>query len=135
MATFREESLGKEEKVVSPLDAVVRQTPGTVGESDRVPADCFHPSLFINEELKARGWSRDKLAIEMCGQHGLNVLALNLYLDIGPEETGLRLGDAMAREIAKAFDVDADFFINLENAWLRWKEVEAYADQAKATGQ
>ena len=31
----------------------------------RIPAEAFHPSVFIREEMAARGWTVDDLAIRM----------------------------------------------------------------------
>lgn len=89
---------------------------------DRAPTECFHPSELIRDELTARGWSLDQLAMRMAGgdreQFGIERLALDLYFEVGPTDPGIRLGEHGGRLIAAAFDVDADFFLNLETAWL-----------------
>lgn len=77
-----------------------------------------HPSEFIAEEMAARGWSRDRLAIEMGGDAAINRLTLDLYFDLGPDKTNMRLGRS-ADDLARAFGVSPDFFRNLEKAWLK----------------
>lgn len=89
-------------------------TPGSPGQQRE------HPSLFIIEEMEARGWSRDRLASEMAGndagqEYDICRLALDLYLDIGPSEQNLRLDP---ETLGRGFGVSAEFFRNLENAWL-----------------
>lgn len=74
-----------------------------------------HPSEFLLEELEARGWSLDRLAIEMGGDAPLNRLALDFWLAV--QEPNCRLGE-MSDQFAKAFGVSSDLFRNLEAAWL-----------------
>lgn len=91
----------------------------TISERIEVP----HPSEFITEELEARGWSRDDLCTAMCGgthdpdNWGITRLALDMYLEIGWMEPDMRMGDC-ATQMAHAFGVHPDFFVNLERAWL-----------------
>lgn len=80
----------------------------------------FHPSEFIQDELDARGWSLDTLAALMTRDDvARNRLALDFYMLAGPEETNLRIGENMAQGFSVAFGISAEFFINLENAWLK----------------
>lgn len=90
--------------------------------AERIPAEVSHPSVFIQEEMDARGWDRDQLALRMGGVFVINRLALDCYFEIGPEETGLRMGDA--KDFERAFDVSAEFFLNLEKAWLKAQGVQ-----------
>jgi hypothetical protein len=101
----------------------------------------FHPSEYITEEMQARGWSRDVLACMMTAgtdsvpeahqwfaenrdnrtiMHELQVnrCALDFYLDLGPTERNLRIGDESAQRLALAFGVSSNLFTNLETAWL-----------------
>lgn len=85
--------------------------------TERIPAEAFHPSEFIKDELEARGWSLADLVKRMPGDYGINYVALDFYLSVGPDEPGLRMGDNTG--IAQAFgDVDPQYFTNLERAWL-----------------
>jgi len=66
------------------------------------------PGEFIQEELDARGWTQRDLAYIL----DMNEPALNKLIKgkhgISPD---------MAKSLAKAFDVDEDFFANLQNAY------------------
>lgn len=70
--------------------------------------DVPHPGEFIREELDARGWSQRDLAYIL----GMPEQAVNLIASgkrgISPE---------MARALGKAFDVSADYFANLQQAY------------------
>lgn len=100
-------------------------------EAQRTPAECFHPSEFIKDELDARGWTLDHLATLMTPadfgreEWGLNRLTLDFYFEIGPSDTNLRIGEVTASRLAAAFDVSPDYFINLEKSWLAWTETPA----------
>lgn len=67
-----------------------------------------HPGSFIAEELEARGWAQADLAFIL----GVDAGQLNRLIkgntDITPD-TAVALGDA--------FDVPADFFMNLQKAF------------------
>ena len=86
--------------------------------SERTPAECWHPSVFIQEEMDARGWDRDELARRMGGDFGDVRIGLDFYFEIGPETPDLRIGDG--EDFARAFGVDAEFFLALEAAWLKY---------------
>ncbi len=77
-----------------------------------------HPSVFIQEEMAARGWDRWELARRMPGDHQMNRLELDLYFAVGPNKTNLRLGET-GEDIARAFDVNPEFLHNMETAWLQ----------------
>lgn len=76
-----------------------------------------HPSVFILEEMAARGWTLEDLARRCGGDYGLNHVAIDFYLTIGAETPDLRMG-VYAVECARVFGVDRDLFVNLERAWL-----------------
>ena len=76
-----------------------------------------HPSVFIEEELAARGWSLDRLAQEMGGDFGVNRLAIEMYLAVGPDDPNCRIGE-MAGDLARAFGTSVELFQNLERSYL-----------------
>jgi hypothetical protein len=94
-----------------------------------------HPAVHIIEELNVRGWTRDGLACRLAAASpdryrdgvsiqgtpytGISVarLSLDMYLDVGPLEPGMRLGDTAA-ELDRVFDVGDGFFEALERTWL-----------------
>ena len=53
-----------------------------------------HPMDYIHEELRERGWSLSRLAVEMGGEYGLNLLALEMYDAVRGSD--VRLGERMA---------------------------------------
>ena len=72
------------------------------------PAPVDHPGTFIAEELESRTWAQADLAYIL----GMDVTQLNKLIkgktDITPE-TAIALGDA--------FDMPAEFFMNLQNSY------------------
>lgn len=67
-----------------------------------------HPGVFIREELEERGWLQADLAYIL----GCPVQAINLILS---GKRGISVD--MARSLEKAFDVPADFFLNLQKIY------------------
>ena len=94
--------------------------------TSRIPAEAIHPSVFIQEELDARGWTTRDLAMRMCGTTARDVaieqLALDLYLAVGPQQTGMRIGSTLG--LAHAFGTTPEYWRNLERAWLDWKAAQ-----------
>jgi len=66
------------------------------------------PGMYIQEELDARGWSQRDLAFIL----GIEEPALN---KIVKGKTGISI--EMSKALAKAFEIDADFFANLQKAY------------------
>jgi HTH-type transcriptional regulator/antitoxin HigA len=66
------------------------------------------PGMYIQEELDAREWSQRDLAFIL----GIEETALN---KIVKGKTGISF--EMSKALAKAFDIDADFFANLQKAY------------------
>lgn len=68
----------------------------------------MHPGVYIKEEMDERGWSqRDLSFILGCSEQVINPI-LNGKRGISPE---------MAKALAVAFDVPAEFFANLQQAY------------------
>jgi len=83
-------------------------------------AECFHPSVVINEELAERGWTLRDLVFRMRRFEGekawaLQMLTLEMYMVV--HEPNILLDDQTAEGLATAFDVSADLFKNLHNTW------------------
>ena len=70
--------------------------------------DVPHPGEFVREELEARGWSQRDLAYIL----GVPEQAVNMITSgkrgISPE---------MAKALGTAFDVSAEYFANLQQAY------------------
>lgn len=92
----------------------------------REPAEAFHPSEFIADELKARGWDLQELAMRMhWTEIAKSILALELYEAAGTDAemaTSCRLGE-MAAQLDAAFGTPG-LFANLEAAYLKHRGVE-----------
>ena len=68
----------------------------------------MHPGTYIKEEMEARGWSQRDLAFILgCSEQAINPI-LNGKRGISPE---------MAKAFGMAFDVPAEFFANLQQAY------------------
>lgn len=99
-----------------------------------------HPSVYVLEEMEARGWDRDLLAwfmvlgtdkpealdrlrrdaegyAEQGEQWQRTRLALDIYFEVGPTDRHLHLGK-MAQDLSAAFGASDSLFENLERAWL-----------------
>jgi HTH-type transcriptional regulator/antitoxin HigA len=67
-----------------------------------------HPGMYIKEEMEERGWSQRDLAFILgCSEQVINPI-LNGKRGISPE---------MAKALGDAFDVPAEFFANLQQAY------------------
>src|SRR5256886_14516484 len=67
-----------------------------------------HPGHYIKEEMEERGWSQRDLAFILgCSEQAINPI-LNGKRGISPE---------MAKALGVAFDVPAEFFANLQQAY------------------
>lgn len=73
-----------------------------------------HVLDFIDEELKARGWSRRDLAERMGGDADRNELSLQI-LEL--RDPNVFLGEESAAEIGHAFGTGTEIWVNLENTW------------------
>jgi HTH-type transcriptional regulator/antitoxin HigA len=68
----------------------------------------MHPGSYIKEEMEERGWSQRDLAFILgCSEQAINPI-LNAKRGISPE---------MAKALGEAFDVPAEFFANLQQAY------------------
>ena len=85
-------------------------------------AEAFHPSVFISDELEARGWSKEMLAIAMTGDIDRNILMLDLYMEVGPERPNMRIGKTLSKKLSHAFGTSQQFWLNLEAEWLKRAE-------------
>ena len=85
-----------------------------------IPAEVFHPSEFIFDELNARGWGINTLAKMMPGEFSTNYAALDMYLIIGKDNVNLRMGEDLIKDLASIFEVSEDYFRNLEKSWVNF---------------
>jgi len=78
----------------------------------RVPAEVFPPGEIIREELEARGWTQEDLS-DILGRPLKLVSDVILGKRAITPETAKGLGDA--------FDIDPQFFLNLESMYQLWR--------------
>ena len=80
----------------------------------------MHPSVHILDEMAARNWTRNRMAVSMAmhsaDSPGICRLKLDLYLDVGPTDDRLRVGRT-GPEIDHAFGLSVGFVQRLEDAW------------------
>ena len=86
---------------------------------NRVPAQVWPLASYIAEEMEARGWTTDDLALRM-GEHtaeGVGVDMLTAMLLLSVQDDKLLVGDEMFAKLSVAFDVDEMYFRNLDAVW------------------
>lgn len=82
-------------------------------EQPEPPLPC-HVVDFIDEELKARDWTRRDLAERMDNDANRDELALQL-LDL--RDPGVLLGEESAEGIGRAFGTGPELWLNLDATW------------------
>jgi len=82
-----------------------------------MPKPIPHPSVFIKEEMAARGWTLDMLAMRMGPEFGVHRLALDCYFEIGPTAPNMMIGEESAKALGRAFGIEPQVFINLCEQW------------------
>ena len=89
---------------------------------ERKPAEVWPPSVFVREELNARGWNRVELSV----QSGLKRGVIADFMQGG--EISLEIAGALGR----AFGTNADYWLNLQQSYYdaihdevqEWREAE-----------
>lgn len=78
-----------------------------------------HISKYLREEMAARSWSEEVTAAAMGftskRDYQINLLALQMLLNV--HDPDMHIGQQMADGLARAFGVDPQFLINLDEAW------------------
>lgn len=83
--------------------------------SERVPAEAFHISEFIQDEMNARGWSRDDV-YERLGYDARDCLAFDLMMDVKDKDILMSRREDQA--LQDVFGItDPGFFTRLYDAW------------------
>lgn len=92
----------------------------------RMPAECWPLSVFIREEMEARGWTDADLYARL-GDDPVMLCAVDLTLTV--DDPGLILDENTAAALGQAFDVDPSYFLNLDKAWRDWCAERALEDK------
>lgn len=74
----------------------------------------FHVLDYVDEELKARGWTRRDLSERMGGDPNVEELALQI---IELRDPNVFLGQSGAEALGRAFGTGAEVWANLDNTW------------------
>jgi hypothetical protein len=84
----------------------------------RIPAAVFCLAEHLCDEMLARGWKTQDVAMRMGGtvdDMARNLLALDLIMCVHKDK--LLIGDRLFAGLARAFDVPEELFRNLDKAW------------------
>lgn len=79
-----------------------------------VPAEATHVSEFIQEELDARGWTRQEV-YDRLGYDKSDCCAFDLLMDV--RDAGILMDKKLSEGPGYVFTVDPDLFLNLHEAW------------------
>jgi hypothetical protein len=88
--------------------------------TERIPAEVFCLAELLSDEMSARGWTTDDVALRMGGdeeQFTRDLLALNLIMCV--HKDSLLIGDRLFDALTKVFDVDPMFFRNIDAEWRK----------------
>lgn len=103
-----------------------------MGEHTGISAEPFHPWEYIQDELDARGWSLEDLAMKMPAPKmtdlALNLLTLQL-VEATSDPTfkhrdGCRIGHDTNARIAAAFGQSVEFWDNIETLYIRARDAK-----------
>lgn len=91
------------------------------------PAEVFPLAQYVCEEMQARGWNSDDVALRMGyktnEEFGIDLIAFGFLLSV--HEDNLFVDDKLFRKLATAFDVSEEFFRNLDAMWRKWPDRRA----------
>jgi len=81
-------------------------------------AETFPLRDFVREEMEARDWDIDELALRMGPREefGINRLVLGFLLEMEPQK-GLLIGVGGSKALARAFGTSDEFWLNLDRQW------------------
>lgn len=90
--------------------------------SEREPAEVFPLAEFLADEMTARGWQTEDVAVRMGGDRHVwrNLMCLNLVMCV--HNDGLLIDDETFAGLAHAFDVSEEYFRNLDKMWREWPD-------------
>lgn len=91
--------------------------------SERVPAEVFCLAELLSDELVARGWTTDDVALRMGGdekQFIKDLLAINLIMCVHKDK--LLIGDRLFDGLTRVFGVDPMFFRNIDAEWRKYPD-------------
>lgn len=92
--------------------------------ADSVPAEVFHWTEFLSEELEAREWSWDLLTTLLMVERnkeewGRVKLELDLWRHVGPTRKNIIFSEAFAKELGAVFGTSHELWLNLHATWMK----------------
>lgn len=89
-----------------------------------VPAEVFHLTEFLADEMEARYWTRSMLAMLLLVERNQDsmskiMLELALWFEVGPERKDILFTEKFAEELGHIFGVDPQTFRNLHASWMK----------------
>ena len=91
---------------------------------ERAPAEVFSLAEMLCDEMTARGWTTDDVALRMGGRTAdaiaRDVLVVALLISV--QKDGLLIGDGTFAGLARAFDVSEEYLRNIDAGWRRWPD-------------
>ena len=92
----------------------------------RIPAEAFHLSEMLQEEMDARGWTRQDV-YDRLGYDSVDCCAFDLLMEV--KDKNLLMGKREAQALADAFGIDdPEFFIRMHEAWRLHPSTQALPD-------
>lgn len=88
--------------------------------TERIPAEVFCLAELLSDEMEARGWTTEDIALRMGGtveDFAKNLLSIDLLMCVQKDK--LLVGDRMFDALTAVFDVDPDYFRNLDAVWRK----------------
>lgn len=87
--------------------------------SDRSPAEVFLPGDFIDEEIRARGWTEAQTIERLAW-------GVSRFYDV--LDGRFPIVDRLARDLARVFGPSPDYWLNLQRMYDEWRRVATSGD-------
>lgn len=85
--------------------------------NDFVPAQAIPTWEYIEDELNARGWTREELAIRMGGDSRVNLCTMEFLEHL--DDPRVKLGRRFAEGLSRAFGTGAEVWMNIDASYRR----------------
>lgn len=90
--------------------------------TEHIPAEVFCLAESLADEIIERGWTTEDVAIRMNTSRGpaMDLFIVDLLMCV--QDDGLLIDEETFDGLARAFDVDPQYFRNLHAVWQRWPD-------------
>ena len=86
------------------------------------PAEVFCLAEYLCEEMQARGWNTEDVAVRMGTPGGVAMGTFRMDIIMAVQDDGLIIEDEIFDGLARAFSVSPEFFRNLHDQWKRYPD-------------